>query len=284
MKMLIVGVGYLGSYVLQALGGKCEKLWGTTRRSDEPVDSSIIKFDEHSLIDPSILEDATHVLSTIPPVDGKDLLLSRHAPQLISSKKLKWLGYCSTTGVYGDTDGAWVDEQSLCLPRQMRSIERKCIEDQWIELFHKHDLPIHIFRLSGIYGPNRSMVKSVVEGKARRIDKAGQVFSRIHVEDIVAVLTASMNNPQHGEVYNLSDDGVCSSNEIIEYVCQELSLPLPPLVSIDSERVSEISRSFYAECRRVSNHKIKTKLGITLKYPTYKQGLQKEINLARAPG
>lgn len=277
MKLLIVGVGYVGSRVLKEFRGKCDKIWGTTRRDVLLTDSDIVTFDESSPIRAQIIEEATHILQTIPPVEGEDLLLKHHKQQLIQSENLRWIGYCSTTGVYGDTHGGWVTESSPCFPAQRRSIERKHIEDQWIELWRSCALPIHIFRLSGIYGPHRSQIRSVLAGKARRIVKQGQVFSRIHVDDIVQILKASMENPQSGEIYNAADDFACSSNEIIEYICQELNLSLPPEVSVNSDEVSEMARSFYAECRRVSNGKIKKELGIILKYPTYQQGLKDEL-------
>lgn len=278
MKLLIVGVGYVGSHVLQEFRGKCDKIWGTIRQDVPLTDPDIVTFDERSPIRAQIIEEATHILQTIPPVEGEDLLLKHHKQQLIQSENLQWIGYCSTTGVYGDTQGGWVTESSPCFPTQKRSIERKHIEDQWIELWRSCALPVHIFRMSGIYGPHRSQIQNVLEGKARRILKQGQVFSRIHVEDIVPVLKASMENTQGGEIYNLADDFACSSNEIIEYICGKLNLPLPPEILIDSKDVSEMARSFYAECRRVSNRKIKKELGIVLKYPTYQQGLEDELN------
>lgn len=226
-----------------------------------------------------MLRDVTHVLHSIPPDGSIDPLipLLTHLPQ-----QPTWIGYLSTTGVYGDHHGEWVDENTPVNPPNVRSQRRVDAETGWLA----SGLPVHIFRLSGIYGAGRSAIDAIKSGTARRVDKPGQYFSRIHVEDIVQTLQASMAHPHPGAIYNLADDEPAAQCDVVAYAAKLLGVEPPLLVPFAQADLSEMARSFYASNRRVKNHKIKRELGITLKYPTYREGLQailteEKTNLAK---
>ena len=254
---------------------------GTTRDPEKKADlrarnikTYLFDFDT-PLPDPIyMLKDVTHILISTPPTDQGDPTFLAHAQDFLSLENLEWVGYLSTTGSYGDRNGGWVDEESYARPSTKRGSRRLKAEEQWLSLYESDQLPVHIFRLAGIYGPGRSALDSVRSGVARRIDKPGHAFSRTHVEDIVQVLTASINNPKPGEVYNVCDDKPAPSHEVIDYACQLLGMESPPLIPYDKVDLAPITRSFYTDNKRVRNDKIKNDLGVTLKYPTYKEGLQ----------
>lgn len=215
----------------------------------------------------------SHLLICTPPDDNGDPVFNTHAHDLLNLPNLKWVGYLSSTGVYGDRGGGQVTEQSEVRPISQRGSRRALAEKQWLSLYHKYGLPVHIFRLSGIYGPGRSALDSVRAGVARRIDKPGHVFNRIHVEDIVQVLLASFENPNPGSVYNLADDYPAPSHEVIAEACSLLRINVPPLIPFDQADMAPIALSFYKDNKHVINNKIKNELGISLKYPDYKAGL-----------
>ncbi len=229
---------------------------------------------EHPLGDPYfILEGTTHLLISTPPDDRGDPTFNMHAEEIIRIPTLKWVGYLSTTGVYGDRDGGIVDETSEIRPNSKRGSRRVKAEQEWLSLLQAYNLPVHIFRLAGIYGPGRSALDSVRAGVARRINKPGQVFNRIHVEDIVQVLIASMNNPNPGAAYNLADDDPVPSWEVITYTCELLGLTPPPIIPYNEADMAPIARSFYNDNKRVLNTRIKEELGVALKYPDYRHGI-----------
>lgn len=207
------------------------------------------------------LADSSHVLSSVPPgSEGVDPVLDRYGDALAG----KWLGYLSSTGVYGDTGGAWVDE-SAATGAGRRAARAQC-DAHWLELGAR------IFRLPGIYGPGRSALNRVREGKAHRIDIPGQVFSRIHVEDIAKGVFAALDAP--AGAYNLSDDLPCSQNEVTEEACRLLGHPLPPMQKLEEADLSPMARGFYAENRRVANAKAKRVLGWRPQFRTYREGLR----------
>jgi nucleoside-diphosphate-sugar epimerase len=186
---------------------------------------------------------------------------------------ISWLGYLSTTGVYGDTGGAWVDEESPLLPDTERGKRRLEAETKWLSLYRCAGLPVHIFRLAGIYGPGRNQLVSVLDGTAKRIVKPGQVFGRVHVEDIAGVLEASINHPCPGRAYNVCDDEPCPPQEVVSFAAQLLGKPVPPEIPFERAELLPMARSFYADSKRVSNARIKTELGYKLLYPNYRSGL-----------
>ena len=217
------------------------------------------------------LSRASHVLvSPAPDAEGDPSLRLIGAEIAHRAPALDWVGYLSTTGVYGDHGGGWVDETAALEPSTRRGMARVKAEAEWRAI---PGLPLHIFRLAGIYGPGRGPFEKVRRGTARRIIKPGQVFSRIHVEDIAQVLHASIRQPAPGTAYNLCDDDPAPPQDVIAHAAELLGRPLPPEVPFDEAEMSPMARSFYAESKRVSNERIKTDLGVRLIYPDYRTGL-----------
>lgn len=212
---------------------------------------------------------ATHVLTSVAPGSEGDPVLATAEADLRAAQHLEWVGYLSTTGVYGDHQGGWVDEHTPLTPSTKRGKARVKAETAWQAL----DLPLHIFRLAGIYGPGRGPFAKVRAGTARRIIKPDQVFSRIHVHDIASVLYASIQRPNSGAIYNVCDDDAAPPQDVIAYAAKLLDLPVPPEVPIEEAEMTEMARSFYAESKRVRNDRIKDELGVKLRYPDYRSGL-----------
>ncbi len=269
-KLLIFGGGYTAQTLIKSVAQLFERILYTTR---SPREQDALVFDGTLSLDFNFIKDSTHILVTIPPVGDKDIVVKTHFEILKELPSLKWVGYLSTTGVYGDYNGAWVDENSPLLCSHSRSKTRSQIEQQWLELYHTYNIPIHIFRLAGIYGPGRSALDSLRSGTAKPIRKEGHVFSRIHVEDIAQVIKASMTSPQAGTIYNVTDDLPSSNLEVLKYAAQLLKMPLPPILDFEEAPMSDMLREFYSECRRVQNQRIKQDLKVKLLYPTYKEGL-----------
>ena len=221
------------------------------------------------------LEGTTHLLSSVPPKSMTDPVIEQYLSNILNiSKNLHWAGYLSSTSVYGDKGGDLVDEKSDCLPTSIRGNDRHLAENSWRELWRQHDVPLHVFRLSGIYGPGRNALEVVKKGKANRIIKKGQVFNRIHVDDIVKVLLASINQINPGSVYNICDDLAAPPQDIILFACKLLNVAPPPEIPFNQAKISNIISSFYLENKRVSNSLIKSELGIKLSYPEYRSGLK----------
>ena len=218
---------------------------------------------------PLPIEQATHLLTSVAPGADGDPVLTEAADALRAAKHIQWAGYLSTTGVYGDHQGGWVDESAALTPSTKRGQARVTAEAGWQEL----GLPLHIFRLAGIYGPGRGPFAKVRKGTARRIIKDNQVFSRIHVDDIATVLEASIAKPNPGAIYNLCDDDPAPPQDVIAHAAELLDLPLPPAIPFEEADMTPMARSFYAESKRVKNDRIKEELGVTLRYPDYRSGL-----------
>lgn len=211
---------------------------------------------------------ASHVLVSMAPGPEGDPVLARHREELRQARP-DWVGYLSTTGVYGDHQGGWVDETTPLTPATARGLARMRAEAEWQAL----GLPLHIFRLAGIYGPGRGPFEKVRNGTARRIIKPGQVFSRVHVADIAQVLEASITRPNPGAVYNVCDDDPAPPEEVLTHAAALLGLPPPPEESWDTAELTPMARSFYAESKRVRNDRIKDELGVRLIHPDYRSGL-----------
>ncbi|MEM1301343.1 MAG: SDR family oxidoreductase [Pseudomonadota bacterium] len=212
---------------------------------------------------------ATHILMSAAPGEGGDPFLASYCADVAASQA-EWVGYLSTTGVYGDHTGGWVDENAALTPATKRGQMRVAAEAEWRAL----GLPLHIFRLAGIYGPGRGPFAKVRAGTARRIIKPGQVFSRIHVEDIAQILAASIARPNPGAVYNMCDDDPAPPQDVLAYAAELLDLPLPPEEDFATAEMTPMARSFYAESKKVRNDRIKDELGVELIYPDYRVGLQ----------
>jgi len=214
---------------------------------------------------------ASHLLISAGPGPDGDPVLNRYRDQIAArATAFDWVGYLSTTGVYGDHQGGWVDEATPLTPSTKRGQLRVEAEAAWQAL---PNLPLHIFRLAGIYGPGRGPFAKVRNGTARRIIKEGQVFSRIHVEDIAQVLEASINRPNPGAAYNLCDNDPAPPEDVIAYAAELLQMPVPEAVDFETAEMTPMARSFYAESKRVRNDRIKDELGVVLKYPDYRSGL-----------
>jgi nucleoside-diphosphate-sugar epimerase len=271
------GLGYTAVALARALLAQGWRVTGTCR---DPAHAAALAqrgatpllFDRaHPVVDlDRHLQSATHLMSSVPPDETGDPVLDVHARAVAAaSPHLAWIGYLSTTGVYGDRDGGWVDETSTLTPTGERGRRRVAAEAQWRAL----PQAAHLFRLAGIYGPGRSALDTVRKGEARRIVKPGQVFSRIHVDDIVQVLRASMARPDPSAAYNVCDDDPADPKAVIEFACELLGVAPPPEVPFAEAQLSPMARSFYADNKRVRNDRIKRDLGVVLRYPSYREGL-----------
>lgn len=228
-----------------------------------------------ALLSADALTGVSHALISAPPNDAGDPTLASAGEALASiAGDLQWLGYLSTTGVYGDHGGAWIDEDTPAGTIGARGQKRVDAETQWRAFSEAHGVPSMYFRLAGIYGPGRNQLTSVVNQTARRIDKPEQVFSRIHVEDIATILAASMARPDAGRAYSVCDDEPAPPQDVVAYAAELLGQSPPPLVPFEAAELSPMARSFYGDNKRIRNQRIKDELGVTLAYPSYREGLK----------
>ncbi|WP_342772328.1 SDR family oxidoreductase [Pacificibacter maritimus] len=226
------------------------------------------------------METATHFLTSAGPAENGDPFLNTYKDQLKAvAGNLEWVGYLSTTGVYGDHAGGWVDETTSLAPSTKRGQARVEAEAQWRDFAQDCGLNLKIFRLAGIYGPGRGPFVKVRAGTAKRIIKDNQVFSRIHVEDIAQVLLASINRPQSSQIFNVCDDFAAPPEDVIGYAAELLNAPIPPAVPFETAEMTPMARSFYAESKKVKNDRIKSELDVALRYPDYKVGLKAMLAL-----
>ena len=275
--LLSIGHGYTAQALARRVMAKGWRVIGTTR-SEEKAAAIRATGAEAAIWPPAkcgpLLDLATHILVSAGPDRNGDSMLNHCAGALgARGDQFAWLGYLSTTGVYGDRGGDWVDETSECTPTTERGQWRNAAEQEWLAYWHETGLPVHIFRLAGIYGPGRGPFAKVRAGTARRIVKPGQVFSRIHVEDIATVLEASIARPHPGAIYNVCDDEAAPPEDVIAHAAKLLGVPVPPEESWETAEMTPMARSFYAESKRVSNARMKKELKVTLAYPTYREGL-----------
>ena len=274
-SLLCIGYGFSARALAPVLQNLGWSITGTTRnpaRVPEMLAEQVVP-----IIWPgddlyAALSNASHLLISAAPSTQGDPFLGTID---LAAHKFSWVGYLSTTGVYGNHDGAWVDETAPLNPTTKRGQYRVQAEAAWIATA----LPVHIFRLAGIYGPGRGPFSKVRNGTARRIIKPGQMFSRIHADDIAQVLAASISQPRPGAIYNLCDDDPAPPQDVLAYAAQLLNMPLPPKVDFALAEMTAMARSFYAENKRVRNNLIKSELNIALKYPSYKDGLQSLLEL-----
>jgi nucleoside-diphosphate-sugar epimerase len=266
--LLCLGCGYTARHLASQLLARGWRVIGTAR---EPV--AVPGVDMLTWPGGDIpLAGVTHVLSSIGPNERGDPVLAHLRDEITAAAAhFEWVGYLSTTAVYGDRDGGWVDETTPVAPTSERGTWRSLAEQHWQQI---PDLPLHIFRLAGIYGPGRGPFAKLMAGKARRIVKPGQVFSRIHVDDIVQALLASIDQPNPGGIYNLCDDDPAPPQDVLGYAAELLGLPVPAEVPFDEAGMTPMARSFYGENKRVRNNRIKGELGVELLYPSYREGLQ----------
>ena len=273
--ILFFGFGFSAEALTRRLDPAQWRITGTSR-SEDGVDRlrargvNGICFDALN----DIPGDVTHVVSSVPPGDSGDPVLMRFGAALQRhAHSLTWAAYLSTTGVYGDHGGAWIDEATALTPNTERGRRRLAAEEAWLRLHRLNGLPLHIFRLAGIYGPGRNQLETVLDGSAKRIIKEGQVFSRIHVDDIAGILLASMARPHPGTAYNVADDDPCPPQDVVEHAAELLGKPVPPAIAFADAELSPMARSFYADSKRVANRRVKEELGYRFLYPSFREGL-----------
>ena len=273
--LLTLGHGYSAQALAHLLIPQGWQVIGTARSPERAAELQAERVEP--LLYPcdlgAALARASHILISAAPDTMGDIFLQNHRDQLIAAPAV-WVGYLSTTAVYGDHKGAWVSEATPPNPQSPRAVARVLAENQWLDT----GLPVHIFRLAGIYGPGRGPFAKVRDGTARRIIKKNQVFSRIHVADIAATLAASIARPRAGAIYNVCDNNPAPPEDVLSYAADLLGLPRPPEVDYETAVLPDMTRSFYAESKRVSNDLIKSELAVTLNYPTYQDGLNALLN------
>ena len=275
MRLLVLGHGYSAGFLTRLLVPRGWAVTGTTR--DDPArvaeaGASPLRWPgEEPAIRAEIARADAILISAGPDAEGDPAL--RDFADALAAAPARWLGYLSTTGVYGDHAGGWVDETTPLTPATRRGQQRVAAESAWQALATAHGLPLHIFRLAGIYGPGRGPFHKLREGTARRIVKPGQVFSRIHAEDIAQTLAASIAQPNPGAIYNLCDDDPAPPEEVIAHAAALLGRPLPPAEDYATAEMTPMARSFYAESKRVSNRRMRQELGVDLLFPDYRSGL-----------
>ncbi|MEL7304090.1 MAG: SDR family oxidoreductase [Pseudomonadota bacterium] len=284
MKVFCLGAGYSARAAAQRVLAAGGEVTGTSRSEDgcarlRTGGLSAVRFEGGAPDDAmaAALEAATHVLVSIAPepdpqigdtfLDDVRALIARRSlkPELVT--------YLSTVGVYGDHDGAWVDEDTECRPVSARSKARRIAEDAWLEWARAADIRCHVYRLSGIYGPGRSPVSRLKAGKSRRIVKPGQVFNRIHVEDIASAVMAGFAGRGRFAIYNVTDDLPAPPQDVIAFAAEQLGMPVPPAVDFETADLTPMARSFYGENKRVSNARMRDNLGVVLAFPTYREGI-----------
>jgi nucleoside-diphosphate-sugar epimerase len=229
---------------------------------------------------PPLLQGTTHLLHSIPPGADGDPVLASYRDALARLRTLEWIGYLSTVGVYGDQQGNWVSEDTAPKPNSARTEARVHAEQAWLDFGEEIGVPVQVFRLAGIYGPGRSVFDKLAAGTARRINKDGQAFSRVHVEDIAGVLEASIARPRGGAIYNVADDEPAAPGDVVAHAAEMIGVPPPPEIDFEDAGLSPMARSFYEGSRRIGNALIKSELGVELRYPTFREGLK---SLMREP-
>jgi len=278
MRLFCFGFGYSAESLARRLSPRVAAVAGTRTNPAAPAEAgaalAAYKGDGASAQVRALLAGTTHLLVSIPPDLEGDAVLRHFAEDIAALPDLAWVGYLSTVGVYGDSKGAWVDEASPTRPLSERSLRRVEAEQAWLEFGSAAGRRVEIFRLSGIYGPGRSIIDNLRAGTARRIVKPGQVFNRIHVDDIARVLAAAIDKEAGHRVFNVSDDEPAPPQDVVAYAAELLGLPVPPAVDFETAGLGGMAASFWAECKRVKNERIRRDLGVELLYPTYREGLR----------
>jgi len=282
-RLFCFGLGYSAEALSDLLPVSDWHVSGTVRSSDKVrelaakgIDAVLWDGGELSEEASSLLSQATHILNSVPPNEAGDPAFTAGADLIRANDNIQWLGYLSTTGVYGNTDGEPVDEMSPLNPSSPRSQRRVDAEAQWMSLLTENGIPTHVFRLAGIYGPGRSVFNNIRRGQAKRIYKPGHVFSRIHIDDIANILAASIARPSPGAAYNACDNEPAPPAEVTAYACGLLGIDPPEVeeFEIAKQRMTPMGLSFWTDNRRVSNRRIREDLGVELVHPDYRSGLQ----------
>lgn len=279
MRLFVFGLGFSATALVDVLRDRASWIGGTTRDADRAerldkrgIDALLFDGRQPGTGVAEALAEATHLLVSIAPGEEGDRALRHHRADIRAAPNLRWIGYLSTVGVYGDHNGEWIDEDTPPRPRRGRSEQRLAAEREWSALGVERDVPLATFRIAGIYGPGRNALVNLAAGKARRLIKPGQVFNRVHVADIAATLEASTRRPAT-RIYNLADDEPAPPQDVVTFAAGLMGCEPPPEIAFEKADLSPMARSFYGENKRVSNARIKNELGVTLRYPTYRQGL-----------
>ena len=278
--IFIYGHGYTSQHLCRLLISN--KIIATSRNCEEKKSINdnveLIAPIESNLIIKEFSDKITHLLISVPPSGDGDQFLNNFNKDLQSLKNLKWVGYLSATSVYGDHKGEFVNENSELLTKFTRGINRKLAEDQWIDISNKYNLPLHIFRIAGIYGPQRSIIDRMSSGNFINVIKDNHFFSRIYIDDLVNIIDASMNKPNPISIYNVADDLPSSLNDVVRYISEKTGIIIDREVQYSELSEDEKRESFFTENKKVNNKLIKEELGVILKYPTYIEGYNKIIN------
>ncbi len=281
MKLFCFGLGYSAEALAKRLAAKGWVVAGTSR---DPANIERLRREGYKVVRftgdagnvelIAALEGTTHLLHSIPPGSDGDPVLRHYRAEIADLPTLGWIGYLSTVGVYGNSAGAMVDEATQPRPNNERTRARVVAENAWLALGEETGRPAQVFRLAGIYGPGRSALDKLRAGTARRVIKPGQVFNRIHVDDIAMVLEASIARPRAGAIYNVADDEPAPPEDVITYGAELLGMEPPPEVAFEEADLTPMARSFYGGSRRISNALIKSELGVRLAHPNYREGLK----------
>ena len=291
MNLFIFGLGFSGRTIAERRLARGDTVTGTVRSQDKArtlsaagVTARVFGHDGRDDVIDSDIAACEALLISVPPGTGGDPVLAAYARQIASAPNLRWIGYLSTIGVYGDHGGAWVDERTPATPTNARSREHAAAEQAWLAFGAANSIAVQIFRLAGIYGPGQSQLVQLARGTARRIIKPGQVFNRIHVEDIARAVDASLDRPRSGAIYNVTDNEPAPPQDVVTFAASLCGVAPPREISLEDAGLTEMGRSFYAESKRVRNDLLRNELGVTLAYPTYREGLRALRAAGEGPG
>ena len=278
--IFIFGYGYTAKHLSIKVSDK--EIIATSRNLNSSQDNKknvkIVDPLKTSIMLEKYRDEITHLLISVPPDQSGDIFLKNVSFNLNKLTNLKWIGYLSATSVYGDHNGQFVSETSELLTKSERGMSRKLAEDQWYQLSQKYNLPLHIFRIAGIYGPERNILDRIQSKKFTRVIKQGHFFSRIHINDLTNIILASMSKPKPISIYNIADDYPSTLDEVIDYISKKISITIANEIQYESLNKKEQIESFFSENKKVSNRFIKEELGIILEYPSYKEGYNQIIN------
>jgi nucleoside-diphosphate-sugar epimerase len=281
-RVFVFGLGYTGRVIAHRLLAAGDAVAGTTRSAEKAAHLAGEGLETHIFTGDApmdaaglaALAAATHLVVSVQPGGGGDAVLAAHGKDIATADApLRRIAYLSTTAVYGDHGGAWIDEETTVAPASARARARVAAEEAWRRLADARGIPLDIFRLSGIYGPGRNQILGLRAGKARRIVRPGQVFNRIHVDDIATTVLAAFERDLPGAVYNLADDEPAPPEEVVAHAAALAGIEPPPLEDFATAGMTPMARSFYSETRRIRNDRIKQRLGVSLRWPTYREGL-----------
>ncbi len=279
MKLIFFGAGYCSKHIIPLMDKRFQIICTHNENTRPEVFDADLNLTRITLTElkknTNLMDNVTHIINSIPPINGEDLVYNF----LVSLKSqtlnaLKWICYLSSTSVYGDHSGNWVDEKTITNPRTLRGKNRKKVEDLFLRFYKKRGIPLHLFRLPGIYGPGRSAIDKLINNNKLVVRKKNHYFSRIHVDDIASAILCSMKKVTPGEIYNITDNYPCSAEKVTNYAAELLKIQDLKYIDINSFEINEKIKDFYLENKKVSNRKIKKILGWTPKFENYKLGLE----------